>query len=102
MIGSITRQIRNWLDLLNETYFDPLFFSESDYESLDQFGYPIRGIIDTLNDTDTSLEERLTIRSFLEVLLSDGGLWGESFNAHDISTTRLKTKVISLVNSIKV
>jgi len=101
MISSITRQIRIWLDLLNESYFDPLFFSESDYDSLDQFGYPIRGIIETLNDSDTTPQERSDIRNFLEVLLSDGGLWGESLNAHDISTTRLKSKIIALVNSVK-
>lgn len=101
MISSITRQIRIWLDLLNESYFDPLFFSESDYDSLDQFGYPIRGIIETLNDSDTTTQERSDIRNFLEVLLSDGGLWGESLNAHDISTTRLKSKIIALVNSVK-
>jgi hypothetical protein len=96
----MSQEIRYWIDLLNESENNSDFFTDSELDILEQYGYPIYGFVEAIQDFETPIEERNIIKDFLQTLISDGGLWGETLNAHDVRTTRLKQKVINLINSI--
>lgn len=74
--------------------------SNQEIQKLEQYNIPISDIIEELNDPETSLKIREQIKITLSAILEDGGLWGETFNAHDHSNTILKQKIIALRDSI--
>lgn len=89
--------IRKLLKLFEAT---DVTFTEYQLNFLEQFGYPLQGFKESLNDPATTNEELMEIKSFLETLLSDGGFWGETSNAHTSAASNLKQKVIDMCNSI--
>lgn len=98
--NSISQQIRHWLNLLSESKDHTVFFTDAELDKLEQYNYPIYGFVESIRDPLSTPEELKTIKKFLDTLLLDGGLWGETFNAQDISTTTLKQKIIELKDSI--
>jgi hypothetical protein len=89
--------IRKLLSLFEST---DVIFTDSQMNILDQFGYPIQGFKEALNDPNTTLDEIKEIKIFLETLLSDGGFWGETINSHSQAATNLKQKIIDMLGSI--
>lgn len=75
-------------------------FSEPETELLEQYNIPILGMIDELKDPLTTVEDRMVIKEALSIILEDGGFWGETINAHSLSATDLKQKVLNLHHSI--
>jgi hypothetical protein len=69
-------------------------------QKLEQYNIPISDIIEELSDPETSSRIKERIKITLSAILEDGGLWGETFNAHDHSNTVLKQKLIALRDSI--
>ena len=98
--NSISQQIRHWINLLSESKDHSIYFTDNELDKLEQYGYPIYGFAESIRDPASTTEELRSIKKFLDMLLLDGGLWGETFNAHDIGTSRLKSKIISLIELI--
>jgi hypothetical protein len=96
MFNQSVQQLRSWINLLNESINFDDSFTEYELNLLERYGYPINGFIEAIKDATTSTEELDEIKNFLKILLDDGGLWGETFNSHDLRTSRMKQKIIKL------
>ena len=96
---NLIEQFRKWITLLKETNDE--FFNEQELDFLEQYNIPIYGMIEELKDFETSNKSRLKIKNLLSILLDDGGFWGETINAHSLSASNLKQKILNLRDSIK-
>ena len=95
---NLIEQFQKWITLLKETNDE--FFSDQELNFLEQYNVPIYGMLEELKDPETSLKGKLSIKKLLSIVLDYGGIWGETVNAHMLSASNLKQKVINLHDSI--